>query len=150
MVGANRLATRHPSGRLTGDYDLDEPATYIRHTVRFQDLFSHLVFASTRLEMGHKMEFIVVFVLYLLGGLIVGNLYYRRRHGVAGNLGWGWSGQPGQMAAAVIAATWPVAIFLPSTRKPQLCRHRDHILARDESRRLSGAASEAYRREMGE
>ncbi|GCE38835.1 hypothetical protein Rhow_002359 [Rhodococcus wratislaviensis] len=55
----------------------------------------------------------------------------------------------GSLGLYAVGVTWPVSLFLPSVRNPELCMHPDHLLARDEARRHFERVEEALQRERG-
>lgn len=94
------------------------------------------------------MEYVVLFILYVTIGNIIGNRYFRRRHGVRGYLGWGWKAfDAGCLGSAAVSVTWPVAMWLDSVRYPMLCDHGHHVLARESARADRERVAEALRRE---
>lgn len=81
------------------------------------------------------MEIVVLFIavlVYVFIGIPVSKRWYRKRHGVpvqiygvgAGNL---------VNSAFWACFIWPLLLLLPNFRDPELCRHPNHILARDEA-----------------
>lgn len=96
----------------------------------------------------------VVIILFIYAGIgnVVGNRYFRRRHGVGGKLGRvrSWADMDaGIWEAAVVSMTWPMSMRRESVRNPELCRHGHHVLARAEARRRSGLIDESLDQERG-
>ncbi|MDN5931059.1 MAG: hypothetical protein L0I24_08355 [Pseudonocardia sp.] len=92
--------------------------------------------------------FAVLLLLYVGIGNFIANRYFRRRHGVRGRLGRGLASfDSGWVGSLAVSMTWPVAVFSPAVRDPELCTHQHHVLARDGDRRRAQEAQEALRRE---
>lgn len=86
------------------------------------------------------MEIIWIFFLILLyvgiGNFYANRFYSPRRCGVRRRLGWGWkasTSESGWFGALCVSIAWPIAIFMSSVKNPELCAHRDHVLARQQA-----------------
>jgi hypothetical protein len=74
--------------------------------------------------------FTVILVIgYFVGVRIVGRRYFARRHGVSLRFG-----EAGSMGATMVAAGWPVTMWLQSVRQPEICAHHHHVLQRNQLR----------------
>lgn len=87
-------------------------------------------------------------IIWIVGVIIFGRRYYARRHGVRLDDSNKYS--IGSIAAALVGAAWPITIFSPAFRSPQLCTCPDHLLARQQQRRYEDSVREALREEQGE
>jgi hypothetical protein len=68
-------------------------------------------------------------LVYVVGVRYVARRYFARRHGLSLE-----KGELGVLSASWIGAAWPVAIFLPTVREPELCSHHRHVLERNNLR----------------
>jgi hypothetical protein len=72
---------------------------------------------------------LILVIVYLVGLRVVGRRYFARRHGLL------WRrGDIGGMRAALVGMAWPVTVWLPTVRQPELCSHHNHVLQRNQLR----------------
>lgn len=98
-----------------------------------------------------ELTVFVIAIVYILIGMAVGKYWYQRRHGVSIKV---INGGANVIFSSVfpISFIWPVFLFIPSLRDPELCRHPGHILARDAARadyeqyQAAAERDEQYRR----
>ena len=84
----------------------------------------------------------ILFFIYLVGGWWYTRVWFARRHGVGFD-----KHDTGAYAAAFVSVMWPVAIFVPSIKYPQLCTHSHHVLARQQAEQEADSVSEQLDRE---
>lgn len=92
---------------------------------------------------------VLAVVLYMVIGTSLGRLYYRRRHGVRLGTGWG-AFDSGSLRVFALTFVWPIAVFVPTLRDPELCLHQHHVLERARARRSHEAHHEALRSALDE
>ena len=71
------------------------------------------------------MAAFILFAIWFVGYIISGRTYYRRRCGTSAA-----PGKPGLFTAVMPSLIWPVMLFTEGYRNPPLCRHREHVLGR--------------------
>lgn len=86
---------------------------------------------------------LVLVLAYIVGMRIVARRYFIHRHGVSFE-----KGEQGTVGAGLVGLAWPIALLIPSVRRPERCNHHRHILehARLVERVLDSGASAAARR----
>ena len=84
----------------------------------------------------------ILFVIYMVGGYWYTLLWFSRRHGVVFD-----KSDSGAYSAVLVGVIWPIAIFVPSIKYPQLCTHSHHVLARQQQRSEEESVREALHRE---
>lgn len=85
-----------------------------------------------------------LFIIYIIGGAWYTRLWFARRHGVGFD-----KDDRGAYSAACVALIWPIAIFVPSIKYPQLCTHSHHVLARHQAEQEAYSVREQLDRERG-
>lgn len=90
------------------------------------------------------MEGFLVFLvlIYLVGGWWYMRVWFARRHGVGFD-----KKDSGAYSAAYVGIIWPIAIFVPSIKYPQLCTHSHHVLARQQAEHEANGVLEQLERE---
>ncbi|MDH6284934.1 hypothetical protein [Prescottella agglutinans] len=94
------------------------------------------------------MELFIGTAIYILVGMFVGKWYWQRRHGVYKKV---LNGGSDVVFSSVfpISFVWPILLFLPKFRDPELCMCPDHVMARDQARQAAAAYEAALDRENG-
>ncbi len=80
---------------------------------------------------------------YLVAMRYVGRRYFAHRHGVSLE-----KGEVGVLSAGMIGVVWPITIFLPGVREPELCSHHRHVLQRNSLRAEADHVNELRRQGM--
>lgn len=91
----------------------------------------------------------VLVLAYFIVALVFTHKYYARRHGFRLNYFRGNNFSIGLMVASFIGAMWPIIIFVPSLRYPQLCTCPEHVFQRQEVRRETERYQAALEEEQG-
>lgn len=92
----------------------------------------------------------IAFISYAVIGRAIGTSYWRRKHGVYRSFFFSTEAIfTGMFGFLAVGLTWPVSIFIPAVRAPELCTHGSHILERDSARREYEQMEDALRRERG-
>jgi hypothetical protein len=97
------------------------------------------------------MEFLVFFVfmlVYMFIGAMLGKRYWQQKHGVYKRV---IGGGADVLFSSVFPwfFLWPVFLFIPKFREPELCQCPDHVQARATARRNAEAHQQALREERG-
>ena len=90
-----------------------------------------------------------LFLVYFIVTLVFVHKYYARRHGIRLNRFRGNELSISLIFAVFIGIIWPIAIFVPSLRYPQLCTCPEHVFRRQEARREAERYHEALQEEQG-
>ena len=95
-----------------------------------------------------NVELFIGVAIYVMVGMAVGKWYWQRRHGVYKKV---INGGADAIFSSVfpISFVWPILLFLPKFRNPDLCRCPDHVMTRDRARQDAEAYAAALARENG-
>jgi hypothetical protein len=83
--------------------------------------------------------------IWFVGGIVNARYYYRRRHGLLLT-----PGAQGKNAAVLFSMFWPIALFAPAYRGPQLCTHQAHVRRRADNRQVAAEHEQLVREERGQ
>lgn len=87
----------------------------------------------------------ILWLVYLLVGMAVGKWYWQRRHGLHKKV---INGGADVIFSSVlpISLVWPILLFFPNFRDPELCACPNHVRTRAAARR----EAEAHLQALGE
>lgn len=92
---------------------------------------------------------IFLFLAYFIVSLVFVHKYYARRHGIRLNRFRDNELSISFIVAVFIGVMWPVTIFVPSLRYPELCACPEHVFRRQQARREAERYHEALQEEQG-